>query len=169
MCEQAQGTAAAATTPHVTLNAARVPACSLTHRYPDMLIAHMPSHHIQLGLQLPPPAAATTVQPVGHQQQLVVVDAEGGQDAAQQPGDQQQLQQQPPLPPPPPQQQRQQLDTVSQQQQEQQQSAPRVDCSWLLANAAVFGDQFSWHVDADPQCFPEPSAWTQQYGLYCNR
>jgi hypothetical protein len=44
-----------------------------------------------------------------------------------------------------------------------------VDCSCFLANAAVAGDVFSWHVDADPQSFPQPTAWSQQYGMYCNR
>jgi hypothetical protein len=39
----------------------------------------------------------------------------------------------------------------------------------MLANAAVYSDSFSWHVDADPQAFIEPSTWTQHYGLYCNR
>lgn len=62
---------------------------------------------------------------------------------------------------------------VQQQQQqpaqEQEHQRGHADCSWLLANAAVYGDQFSWHVDADPQCFTTPSPWTSHYGLYCNR
>jgi hypothetical protein len=43
-----------------------------------------------------------------------------------------------------------------------------VDCNQFVANAAVHGDSFSWHVDADPWDLPE-SAWTQQHGHYFNR
>ncbi len=42
-------------------------------------------------------------------------------------------------------------------------------CSSFLGNAAVHGDTFQWHVDADPSDFPQPSPWTDVYGQYCNR
>lgn len=38
----------------------------------------------------------------------------------------------------------------------------------LTANAATFGDQFDWHIDADPNLTP-PSPWTDVYGRYPNR
>ncbi|KAG1663704.1 hypothetical protein FOA52_013272 [Chlamydomonas sp. UWO 241] len=45
---------------------------------------------------------------------------------------------------------------------------PRVDANPYVANAAVHGDRFQWHVDADPSDMPE-SAWTSTHGMYCNR
>ena len=45
---------------------------------------------------------------------------------------------------------------------------PRVDAHQVLANAAVPGDAFQWHVDADPSDLME-SAWTQEHGRYFNR
>ncbi|GIL79132.1 hypothetical protein Vretifemale_8519 [Volvox reticuliferus] len=39
-----------------------------------------------------------------------------------------------------------------------------VDCNQFVANAAMCGDTFSWHVDADPSTLPYPSPWTQAYG-----
>mmetsp|Transcript_2194 Transcript_2194/g.6499 ORF Transcript_2194/g.6499 Transcript_2194/m.6499 type:complete len:428 (-) Transcript_2194:172-1455(-) len=41
------------------------------------------------------------------------------------------------------------------------------DCCPILANAAVAGDAFQWHVDADPAALP-PSHWTATFGDYCN-
>jgi hypothetical protein len=43
-----------------------------------------------------------------------------------------------------------------------------VDCNQFVANAAVHGDSFTWHVDADPWDLPE-SSWTKQHGHYFNR
>ena len=45
---------------------------------------------------------------------------------------------------------------------------PKVDAHPVLANAAVPGDAFQWHVDADPSDLME-SAWTQEHGRYFNR
>ncbi|KAI3427134.1 hypothetical protein D9Q98_007071 [Chlorella vulgaris] len=36
-----------------------------------------------------------------------------------------------------------------------------VDCSCFVANAAVAGDSFSYHVDADPTSFPDGSPWNE--------
>lgn len=124
-----------------------------------MLIAHMPSEHIQLGVQ---PHLGSTESGL-HANQGSKQTAAAAATAAK-PGQQNQqqdnLQQhhQPPL--------HQQQGKLQQQQQQQ---CDGVDCAFMLANAAMYGDSFSWHVDADPQVFPEPSTWTQQYGLYCNR
>lgn len=41
-------------------------------------------------------------------------------------------------------------------------------CERYVANAAVHGDAFAWHVDADPSCFPD-SEWTRRHGQYVNR
>ena len=38
----------------------------------------------------------------------------------------------------------------------------------MVANAPVYGDQFSWHVDADPAVLP-PSPWRDYFGTYTNR
>lgn len=46
-------------------------------------------------------------------------------------------------------------------------SGGRFDCCPILANAAVAGDEFQWHVDADPAAMP-PSLWTATFGDYCN-
>ena len=45
---------------------------------------------------------------------------------------------------------------------------PQADCDIFVGNAAVHGDSYTWHVDADPAAFPD-SIWTAQYGAYCNR
>ena len=45
---------------------------------------------------------------------------------------------------------------------------PKVDANPFVANAAVPGDQFQWHVDADPSEFVD-SDWTQEHGRYFNR
>lgn len=42
------------------------------------------------------------------------------------------------------------------------------DCSSMLANAAMHGDAYRWHVDADPWALAE-SSWTEAYGHYFNR
>lgn len=41
--------------------------------------------------------------------------------------------------------------------------APAVDCAQWVANAAVAGDSFSWHVDADPCSLPD-SPWVDRVG-----
>lgn len=38
----------------------------------------------------------------------------------------------------------------------------------MVANAPVYGDRFSWHIDADPSAFP-PSPWRDHFGTYTNR
>lgn len=43
-----------------------------------------------------------------------------------------------------------------------------IDCNAFVANAAVPGDSYSWHVDADPWTLP-CSSWTQEHGHYFNR
>lgn len=52
-------------------------------------------------------------------------------------------------------------------QQQLPSAAESVDCSAFLANAAVEGDTFRFHVDADPTSFP-PSQWTHVFGDYFN-
>ncbi|KXZ50143.1 hypothetical protein GPECTOR_17g779 [Gonium pectorale] len=44
-----------------------------------------------------------------------------------------------------------------------------IDCNQFVANAAMHGDAYSWHVDADPSTLPFPSPWTLEYGQYINR
>lgn len=41
-------------------------------------------------------------------------------------------------------------------------------CDAFVANAAVHGDEYRWHVDADPSSFPDSCAWTRTYGDYVN-
>eukprot|EP01025_Chloroclados_australasicus_P060189 TRINITY_DN76_c4_g1_i3.p1 TRINITY_DN76_c4_g1~~TRINITY_DN76_c4_g1_i3.p1 ORF type:complete len:333 (+),score=27.30 TRINITY_DN76_c4_g1_i3:228-1226(+) len=43
-----------------------------------------------------------------------------------------------------------------------------VFCDQFVCNAAVSGDQFNWHVDADPSNLTE-CPWVHEYGLYSNR
>ena len=42
-------------------------------------------------------------------------------------------------------------------------------CEQFVANAAVAGNQFLWHVDADPSNIPVESPWAATMGLYANR
>ena len=37
----------------------------------------------------------------------------------------------------------------------------RFRCDAFVANAAVHGDEYRWHVDADPSSFPDSCAWTR--------
>ena len=53
------------------------------------------------------------------------------------------------------------------QRQEQEQREPAVFCAQFVGNAAVAGDQYSYHVDADPADLP-PSPWVDAFGAYCN-
>ena len=41
------------------------------------------------------------------------------------------------------------------------------DCATLLANAPVYGDSYTWHVDADPLTFPD-SPFRSDFGDYAN-
>lgn len=41
-------------------------------------------------------------------------------------------------------------------------------CASILVNAATEGDEFVYHVDADPTSFPDGSKWTEAYGDYFN-
>lgn len=50
----------------------------------------------------------------------------------------------------------------------QWQDAQQVDCDRFVGNAAVHGDEYSWHVDADPSAFADASPWVSQFGTYCN-
>jgi hypothetical protein len=38
-------------------------------------------------------------------------------------------------------------------------AAAPVDCACFVANAAVGGDSYAFHVDADPTSFPDGSPW----------
>lgn len=44
----------------------------------------------------------------------------------------------------------------------------RFRCDAFVANAAVHGDEYRWHVDADPSSFPDSCAWVKTYGDYVN-
>lgn len=43
----------------------------------------------------------------------------------------------------------------------------QVDCGRFVANAAVVGDCFQWHIDADPSMF-WPGPWVERFGHYFN-
>ena len=119
----------------------------LAKLYPDVIWGHLPSESIQVPQQR------------GHLQQKpsLPLQRQGHQEQHQQQQEDHQ-------------QQEQQQEEQQQQQQQSQEQPPRAgDCCALLANAAVAGDAYSWHVDADPAAFPVPSPWTHQYGLYANR
>ena len=45
--------------------------------------------------------------------------------------------------------------------------AARYQCTSFVANAAVYGNCFQWHVDADPSTLP-PGPWLARYGDYTN-
>ena len=42
------------------------------------------------------------------------------------------------------------------------------NCASILVNAATKGDEFVYHVDADPTSFPDTSKWAEAYGDYFN-
>ncbi|KAL4430009.1 hypothetical protein ABPG77_004379 [Micractinium sp. CCAP 211/92] len=132
----------------------------LAKLYPECDIAHLPSEAIQLSTTGVQPAAA---QPVRQQGQECEQPKDGGQHSAQGPG----------------------------QQNEQEEDAARpskrsrtaigaggaafappatsaVNCACFVANAAVVGDTFRYHVDADPTSFPDGSPWHAAYGDYFN-
>jgi len=47
-------------------------------------------------------------------------------------------------------------------------SQSKVDCDKFVANAAVCGDCFQWHVDSDPWTIDESTPWAKTYGVYFN-
>ncbi|KAL1511273.1 hypothetical protein AB1Y20_006081 [Prymnesium parvum] len=47
------------------------------------------------------------------------------------------------------------------------QAAGRFHCTSFVANAAVYGNCFQWHVDADPSSLP-PCRWLDRFGDYLN-
>lgn len=53
-------------------------------------------------------------------------------------------------------------------QESQSNEEVKYDCDKFVANAAVYGDQFQWHVDADPWTFHEDSKFVQRFGNYFN-
>eukprot|EP00803_Ostreobium_quekettii_P005945 evm.model.scf_1775.4 EVM.evm.TU.scf_1775.4 scf_1775:24224-27288(+) len=53
------------------------------------------------------------------------------------------------------------------QQEGDQSKRAHVDCNAFVGNAAVYGDCYQWHVDADPSTFP-PSPWVDRHGRYFN-
>jgi len=42
------------------------------------------------------------------------------------------------------------------------------NCASILVNAATIGDEYVYHVDADPTSFPDTSKWAEAYGDYFN-
>ena len=38
-----------------------------------------------------------------------------------------------------------------------------------VGNAAVNGEDFSWHLDMDPSSVDPTSPWAERFGLYVNR
>lgn len=42
------------------------------------------------------------------------------------------------------------------------------NCASTLVNAAVHGDTYVYHIDADPSSFPTGSPWAEEYGDYFN-
>eukprot|EP00879_Flechtneria_rotunda_P012225 GHRR01012767.1.p1 GENE.GHRR01012767.1~~GHRR01012767.1.p1 ORF type:complete len:420 (+),score=129.30 GHRR01012767.1:107-1366(+) len=165
--------------------------------YPDMIIAHMPTKYIQMGLANARDSAEGEEVCVAHgydakspsQQQP---QGQQYRQHEEQPHNQHWGHQQHPQQQQVPEQQEHQQHRQHQQQPQGSQSAEQApqqataqqhhqqhretamqqaagDCSFVLANAAVYGDTFTWHVDADPMSFAVSSPWVQQYGLYCNR
>lgn len=152
----------------------------LCNVYPDMQLFHMPCHAIQHISALYDSQHAAQHH---DQEQDPQTQQQAGKQGLQQ---QQQLQQQQDLEKQLQLQQTHQRQHQEQQQQPEQQhhgstssclpgsssagtpSAPTFHCTPFIANAAVHGDSYSWHVDADPTTFP-PSLWTLSYGSYCNR
>jgi len=47
-------------------------------------------------------------------------------------------------------------------------SAGAYACPPFVANAAVAGHAFNWHVDADPSSLPDSSSWVRTHGDYQN-
>ena len=47
-------------------------------------------------------------------------------------------------------------------------SKERFQCDAFVANAAVHGDEYRWHLDADPSSFPDSCAWVRTYGDHVN-
>eukprot|EP00775_Hariotina_reticulata_P003171 gene3171-biopygen4832 len=157
--------------------------------YPDAVISHMPSHLIQSAAEKAPAAAAST-QAQQKQQQLMPLhispeleeqqlhDTHNTENAVaighqhqQQPTEHEA---DPPAPPLVPAQAAAAAASHGDSSYSGVQSRPTQqrqggDCSYFLANAAVTGDAFSWHIDADPASFPSATPWSMQHGNYCNR
>ena len=143
----------------------------LAKLYPDFTIAHMPSSMIQCnsteavldgddGEDAPgSPAHSGADGPL--------TNALRRKDMAQPPTDNMQLSSQHQLQTGKDQNLLQlQSRTASEPDQGEHQKAS-VDCNQFVGNAAVYGDCYNWHVDADPSAFPA-SPWVDTFGYYCN-
>ncbi|KAL4444049.1 hypothetical protein ABPG75_011786 [Micractinium tetrahymenae] len=150
----------------------------LARLYPECDIAHLPSEAIQLA---PGEAQAAAAQPHQQQQQQQQPDEQRQQQPGQGPGQEQQQQQRGQGPGP--EQQQQQDDPAVDAARPSKRSrtadgggtssgaggaSSSVDCACFVANAAVAGDTFRYHVDADPTSFPDGSPWHAAYGDYFN-
>lgn len=158
--------------PHVLqqLASGQLPAMQEVHArlarlYPECDIAHLPSEAIQLAPAEAPPAAASPSQ---HQEQPAAGQRQQPVEPRQQaacPGPGQQ----------------DDPGEGSARPSKRCRTAPSggaasaegaatdaVDCACFVANAAVAGDTFRFHVDADPTSFPDGSPWHAAYGDYFN-
>jgi hypothetical protein len=50
-----------------------------------------------------------------------------------------------------------------------EQQAVLAECNCFVGNAAVHGDNYAWHVDADPATIPGDSVWAQHFAPAANR
>ncbi len=60
-----------------------------------------------------------------------------------------------------------QAPACKKQRTTQQATVDQVTCGRFVANAAVAGDCFQWHIDADPSTF-WPGPWVSRFGHYFN-
>lgn len=141
----------------------------LTKLYPDFTIAHMPSNMIQHGST---ETASDDNDDGGNAQRSPahsganspLANALGRDDMTYPQTDN--MQQSSERQPETGKDQIQQSSSASELDQVEHQKAS-VDCNQFVGNAAVYGDCYTWHVDADPSAFPA-SPWVDTFGYYCN-
>ena len=136
----------------------------LAKLYPDYFIAHMPSHLIQTDQQAAPDNHTVQSPQLDRSKQTVVGDGiDSGDSQAQSSSschmDQEDLTAASEAAVAPTAEQH--ADSTGSNQ------AASVDCNQFVGNAAVYGDCYTWHIDADPAAFPS-SPWVDAFGHYCN-
>ncbi|DBB12125.1 TPA: hypothetical protein ACH3X3_006236 [Trebouxia sp. C0006] len=136
----------------------------LAKMYPDYFIAHMPSHLIQTDQQAAPDNHTVQSPQLDRSKQTVVGDGiDSGDSQAESSSschmDQEDLTAASGSATAPTAEQH--ADSTGSNQ------AASVDCNQFVGNAAVYGDCYTWHIDADPAAFPS-SPWVDAFGHYCN-
>lgn len=141
----------------------------LVKLYPDYFIAHMPSHLIQTNQQAAPESHTVQNPQLNksnavHGQQSVLGNGANSRDSQAESSSSCHMDQEDRTAA-----SEAAVASIAKQHADSTGSnqAALVDCNQFVGNAAMYGDCYTWHIDADPAAFPS-SPWVDAFGHYCN-